>query len=61
MEAEKKRFDIGDVITQIDQNIIQDLKDFTEALKSLQPGEEASITYVRNGKEQTTKARLTAR
>ncbi len=51
----------GDVITQIDQSIIQDLKDFTEALKRLQPGEEISITFVRNGKDQTTKAKLATR
>jgi len=41
----------GDVITRIDSDSVNNLKDLSNILKSLTPGSRISITFIRDGKE----------
>jgi len=51
----------GDVITGIDSQAVNDLKDFSDALKRAKPGEKLSISFTRNGKEMTVQTAVQAR
>lgn len=46
----------GDVITKLNDQNIEDLRAYSEALKKVQPGDSLSVTFTRDGKEQTVKA-----
>jgi S1-C subfamily serine protease len=50
----------GDVITKIDGQAVKDLGQLTEQLSGHQPGDEISVTIVRDGREQEVKAKLQA-
>jgi membrane-associated protease RseP (regulator of RpoE activity) len=51
----------GDVITQIGLEKVSSLKDLFEALKSLRPGDETSIFFVRNGEKRDVTVQLIER
>jgi serine protease Do len=57
--AEKAGLKKGDIITKIGDRKIESTDDVTEAVRSHKPGEKVSITYLRDGKTQTTNAELT--
>jgi S1-C subfamily serine protease len=43
----------GDIVIRINAMDVQRLKDLSDILKSLKPGERVSVVYLRNGKEMT--------
>jgi Peptidase family M28/PDZ domain len=51
----------GDIIVEVNGTPVDDLRGYAQALKQLQPGEEIGIRYIRNGEENRTSARVTAR
>ncbi|MGB7930897.1 MAG: M20/M25/M40 family metallo-hydrolase [Gammaproteobacteria bacterium] len=51
----------GDIIVEVNGTPVNNLPEYAQALKQLQPGEEMVIRYIRNGEEQHTTARVTAR
>jgi hypothetical protein len=51
----------GDVITRIDSTPISGLRDFSDFLKTLKPGDRILITFTRTGTEMTVKAVVTGR
>lgn len=59
--AEKAGLQAGDVIIQINENQINDLRSFSEQLKKLQPGEKISIIFMREEKRSTTEAAVEER
>jgi serine protease Do len=56
--AEKAGLKKGDIITKIDDKKIESSDDVTEAIRSHKPGDKVSITYLRDGKSQTTTTEL---
>ncbi|HKX71740.1 MAG TPA: trypsin-like peptidase domain-containing protein, partial [Acidimicrobiales bacterium] len=48
----------GDVITKVDDRDITDATALTSAIRSHQPGDQVTITYTRDGEEQTTEVTL---
>lgn len=48
----------GDVITKLGAFKIANLRDYSEALKTFQPGNVVDVVYLRDGKENTTKIEL---
>lgn len=48
----------GDVLTSLAGKKLSSLEDMTYVLRELKPGEEVEITYLRDGKEQKTTAKL---
>ncbi len=48
----------GDIITKIDDKSMSSASDVTKAVAAKKVGDEITITYVRNGQEATTKAKL---
>jgi Trypsin-like serine proteases, typically periplasmic, contain C-terminal PDZ domain len=56
--AEKAGLKEGDIITKVDDNTISDPDDLTKAIQNHKPGEKVKITYLRNGKSQSTTAEL---
>ena len=48
----------GDIITKIDDKSMTSANDVTKAVAAKKVGDEITITYVRNGQEATTKAKL---
>jgi|SRR5579875_949018 len=56
--AEKAGLKKGDIITKIGDKKIESTDDVTEAVRSYKPGDKATITYLRDGKTQTTTAEL---
>jgi serine protease Do len=50
--AEKGGLKAGDVITKIDESVINKPDDLTKAIRKHKPEEKATITYLRDGKEQ---------
>lgn len=56
--AEDAGLKIGDIITKIDGNAITDFADLSVAVGSKRPGDRVQITYLRDGKENTTTATL---
>ena len=51
---------IGDIITKIDDRAVNDRDDLLDALVQYNVGDEVKVTYIRDGKEHTTKVRLQA-
>jgi C-terminal processing protease CtpA/Prc len=51
----------GDIIVRIDADEINSLKDLSDVLKSLAPGDRITITFLREGNEQTAEAVLVER
>ena len=41
----------GDIITRINSTAVAGLKDFSDILKTLKPGDRISVTFQRDGKE----------
>ena len=59
--AERASLKSGDLIIRIGETVAQDLRALNDLLKDLQPGDSISITFLRNGKEQTVRAKVAAR
>lgn len=57
--AQKAGLKKGDIITKIDDRKIESSDDVTESIRSHKPGDKVSITYLRDGKQQTANAELT--
>jgi S1-C subfamily serine protease len=51
----------GDIIVELNGRPINGLRDYAKVLKQLQPGAEIGIRYLRNGKDNRTTTRVTAR
>jgi len=51
--AAQAGLEVGDVLTRIDDHVIEGLQDFRSALHDYQPGDDASIEYVREGETRT--------
>jgi hypothetical protein len=51
----------GDIIIRINAMEVQRLKDLSDILKSLKPGERVSVVYLRNGKEMTAESSVVER
>ncbi|MFL5811373.1 MAG: PDZ domain-containing protein [Flavisolibacter sp.] len=48
----------GDIITKIGSDAIEDADDLTKAVREHKPGEKVTVTYLRDGKQQTATAEL---
>jgi membrane-associated protease RseP (regulator of RpoE activity) len=59
--ADKAGLQAGDVIVKVGDASIGSMRDFSEALKVLAPGDKVSVTYVRDGTPRTVEATLAAR
>lgn len=59
--AAKAGLQKGDVIIKLGQSKVTNLRDYSEALKSFQPGNIVDIVYLRDGKEINTKIELMAK
>jgi serine protease Do len=57
--AEKAGLKKGDIITKIGDRKIEGSNDVTDAIRNHKPGDKVSVTYLREGKSQTTTAELT--
>jgi hypothetical protein len=51
----------GDLIVAVNGMPVDNLREFAQALKQLEPGEEIAIRYLRNGEQQHTTARVMVR
>jgi S1-C subfamily serine protease len=49
------------VIVRIGSNLVHNLRDLSNVLKSLNPGDKISITFLRADKEMTSEAEVVAR
>ena len=56
--ADKAGLHTGDVITKIDGSAVTNTNDVSVAVSSKAPGDKMSVTYQRDGKEQTTEVTL---
>ncbi len=56
--ADKAGLKEGDIITKVGDKKIEGPNDLSEAIRTMKPKDEAKITYTRDGKENTTKAKL---
>ena len=56
--ASKAGFKKGDIITKIGDNKVESLAEFRYQLYKLSPNDKVKITYIRDGKEQTTTVTL---
>ncbi|ATL46868.1 hypothetical protein COR50_06560 [Chitinophaga caeni] len=59
--ADKAGLKEGDIITKIDQIMIDEPKKLFETIAKYDPGKEITVTYLRDKKEHSTKAKLQAR
>jgi S1-C subfamily serine protease len=59
--AEKAGMKAGDTIVRVGSAPVGNLKDFSEILKTLQPGNRVSVTFVRDGAEHTIETEVIAR
>jgi hypothetical protein len=59
--AEAAGLRAGDVIIRMNDAEVSNLKDFSDFLKTLKPGDTVSIVFLREGKEMNAKARVSAR
>jgi S1-C subfamily serine protease len=48
----------GDVITRIDEHVVNSVSELQEWVARNRPGKEILVTYIRNGEKHTVKARL---
>lgn len=51
----------GDVIIRVNDKAVRGLRDLSDALKSLSPGEKITVTFLRDGRETTVDAEVAAR
>jgi S1-C subfamily serine protease len=51
----------GDVIIRINAGSVSNLKEYSDILKSLSPGERITITILRDGREMTVEAEVKAK
>lgn len=51
---------LGDVITQVNGKSITNLLDVRRALRGASPGDSVKVSYIREGKEETTEVKLSA-
>ncbi len=51
----------GDVIVQIGKDAVRSLRDLSHILKSMKPGDQISIIFMREGKKMTVEAEVKAR
>jgi S1-C subfamily serine protease len=51
----------GDVIIRINTGTVSNLKEYSDILKSLSPGERITITILRDGNEMTVEAEVKAK
>jgi membrane-associated protease RseP (regulator of RpoE activity) len=51
----------GDIIVRVNSAPVAGLRDFSDILKSLSPGDKVSVTFVRDGKESTVQSQVTER
>jgi serine protease Do len=56
--AEKAGLKKGDIITKIDDTKIEEPDDLSAAIRKHKPGDNVTVAYIRDGKEQTVKAVL---
>ena len=59
--AEKSGLREGDVIIRINSDDIHSLKDLSNILKSLKPGNKVSIIFMRDGKEMKVESEVVER
>jgi len=59
--AAKSGLQKGDIVTKIGQYKVANLRDYSDALKSFQPGDVVEFVYVRDGKENRTNIELIAK
>jgi len=59
--AEKSRLKEGDIIIRINSSPVHNLKDLSNILKSLTPGNRISITFLRDGKEMKVETEVVER
>ena len=59
--AEKAGLHQGDIIIKLADYQVGNLRDYSNALKSYQPGDEIEVVYLREGKENSTKIVLSER
>ena len=51
----------GDVIVKVGEHEVTNLSDYSDALKSFDPGDEVTLGFVRDGQENSTQIKLAAR
>jgi S1-C subfamily serine protease len=51
----------GDVILELDETPVNDLRDYAQVLRQLKPGDALVIRYQRNGSDTRTTARVAER
>lgn len=56
--AQSAGLQLGDIITWVNNNEINYINDLSSVISSFKPGDEVSIIYLRNGKEETVKVKL---
>ena len=56
--AEKAGLQVGDIITRLGNQKVEDPSSLADAVKSYHPKDEVDIVFLRNGKEKKTKATL---
>jgi aminopeptidase N len=59
--AEKAGLQKGDIIIQLGQYKVKNLREYSDALKKFNPGDVVDLHYLRDGKENQTKIELTAK
>jgi C-terminal processing protease CtpA/Prc len=59
--AERSGLREGDIIIRINAIEVNSLKDLSDILKSLKPGDKASVVFLRNGKEMTAETAVVER
>ena len=59
--AEAAGLEEGDVIVKVNSSAIAGLKDFSDILKTLKPGDKVFITFMRDGKEATVETEVKGR
>lgn len=59
--ASKAGLQKGDVITKVGDKKVSDAESLTNAVRKHKAGEEVTVTYLRDGKEKSTKAKLDKR
>ena len=59
--AEKAGLQKGDIIVKLGEYNVKNLTEYSNALKTYNPGDEVALTYIRDGKEFSTKIKLAAR
>jgi C-terminal processing protease CtpA/Prc len=59
--AAKAGLQAGDIIIQLGEHKVTNLREYSQALASFNPGDETTLLYLRDGKQASTKITLTAR